>query len=77
MAVWGRADALPNPADWLRLETAGGPAFLLSDRDRLLRGAPAMARNEGLCKDALTLPAVRAEDRQDWIMVTLNRQARR
>ncbi|MFO1202457.1 MAG: SRPBCC family protein [Tabrizicola sp.] len=40
--------------------------------DGSLRGAPAMARNEGFCKEDVKLPSVRVEDWQGWIMVTLN-----
>jgi phenylpropionate dioxygenase-like ring-hydroxylating dioxygenase large terminal subunit len=43
--------------------------------DGSLRGAPAMARNEGFCKEDVKLPAVRVEDWQGWIMVTLNADA--
>ena len=43
--------------------------------DGSLRGAPAMARNEGFCKEDVKLPAVRVEDWQGWIMVTLNPDA--
>ncbi|MBN8631512.1 MAG: Rieske 2Fe-2S domain-containing protein, partial [Rhodobacterales bacterium] len=43
--------------------------------DGTLRGAPAMARNEGFCKEDVKLPAVRVEDWQGWIMVTLNPDA--
>ena len=43
--------------------------------DGSLRGAPAMARNEGFCKEDVKLPAVRVEDWQGWIMVTLNPEA--
>lgn len=40
--------------------------------DGSLRGAPAMTLNEGFCKEALGLPAIRCEVWQGWIMVTLN-----
>ena len=43
--------------------------------DGSLRGAPAMTLNEGFCKDSITLPAVRCEVWQGWIMVTLNPNA--
>lgn len=43
--------------------------------DGTLRGAPAMARNESFCKEDVKLPAVRVEDWQGWIMVTLNPEA--
>ena len=43
--------------------------------DDSLRGAPAMTWNEDFCMDAVALPLVRVEDRQGWIMVTLNRDA--
>ena len=43
--------------------------------DGSLRGAPAMARNEGFCKEDVKLPAIRVEDWQGWIMVTLNEGA--
>jgi len=43
--------------------------------DGSLRGAPAMARNEGFCKEDVKLPPVRVEDWQGWIMVTLNPDA--
>lgn len=43
--------------------------------DGSLRGAPAMARNEGFCKEHVRLPSVRVEDWLGWIMVTLNPEA--
>jgi phenylpropionate dioxygenase-like ring-hydroxylating dioxygenase large terminal subunit len=43
--------------------------------DGSLRGAPAMTLNEGFCKEALGLPAIRCEVWQGWIMVTLNPEA--
>ena len=43
--------------------------------DGSLRGAPAMARNEGFCKEDVKLPSVRVEDWQGWIMVTLTPDA--
>ncbi|MBP9183337.1 MAG: Rieske 2Fe-2S domain-containing protein [Fuscovulum sp.] len=110
----GRAEALPNPGDYLTMEIAGEPIIILRDRDGALRGmsnvcrhrmstllegrgntrsivcpyhawtynldgtlrgAPAMARNESFCKDDVKLPAIRVEDWQGWIMVTLNPEA--
>ena len=107
----GRADALPNPGDYLTMQISGEPIIVLRDRegalramsnvcrhrmstllegrgnvrsivcpyhawtynlDGSLRGAPAMARNEGFCREDVKLPAVRVEDWQGWIMVTLN-----
>jgi phenylpropionate dioxygenase-like ring-hydroxylating dioxygenase large terminal subunit len=43
--------------------------------DGSLRGAPAMALNEGFCKEDVKLPPVRVEDWLGWIMVTLNPDA--
>jgi phenylpropionate dioxygenase-like ring-hydroxylating dioxygenase large terminal subunit len=43
--------------------------------DGSLRGAPAMALNEGFCKEEVRLPPVRVEDWLGWIMVTLNPDA--
>jgi phenylpropionate dioxygenase-like ring-hydroxylating dioxygenase large terminal subunit len=43
--------------------------------DGALRGAPAMALNEGFCKDQVALPKIRVEDWLGWIMVTLNPDA--
>ena len=43
--------------------------------DGSLRGAPAMTRNEGFCKEDYKLPAVRCEEWLGWIMVTLNPDA--
>ncbi|MFN4193574.1 MAG: aromatic ring-hydroxylating oxygenase subunit alpha [Tabrizicola sp.] len=110
----GRADALPDPGDYLTMEIAGEPVIILRDGDGQLRGlsnvcrhrmstllegrgnvrsivcpyhawtynldgslrgAPAMARNEGFCKEDVKLPAVRVEDWLGWIMVTLNHEA--
>ncbi len=110
----GRADALPNPGDYLTMEISGEPIIVLRDRegtlramsnvcrhrmskllegrgntrsivcpyhawtyslDGSLRGAPAMAANEGFCKDQVKLPQVRCEDWLGWIMVTLNPDA--
>ena len=110
----GRAEALPNPGDYLTMEIAGEPVIILRDRDGALRGlsnvcrhrmstllqgrgtvrsivcsyhawtynldgslrgAPAMARNEGFCRDQIRLPAIRVENWRGWIMVTLNPDA--
>ena len=110
----GRADALPNPGDYLTMEIAGEPIIILRDRegdlrgmsnvcrhrmstllegrgnvrsivcpyhawtynlDGSLRGAPAMALNEGFCKEDVKLPSVRVENWLGWIMVTLNPDA--
>jgi phenylpropionate dioxygenase-like ring-hydroxylating dioxygenase large terminal subunit len=43
--------------------------------DGSLRGAPAMAANEEFCREAIALPAVRVENWQGWIMVTLSTDA--
>ncbi|MEI4471682.1 aromatic ring-hydroxylating oxygenase subunit alpha [Frigidibacter sp. MR17.24] len=43
--------------------------------DGSLRGAPAMAANEGFCKTDVALPQVRCEEWLGWIMVTLNPDA--
>jgi phenylpropionate dioxygenase-like ring-hydroxylating dioxygenase large terminal subunit len=43
--------------------------------DGSLRGAPAMSRNAGFCKDDYKLPAVACEEWLGWIMVTLNPDA--
>jgi len=43
--------------------------------DGSLRGAPAMSQNEAFCKDKMTLPEVRCEEWEGWIMVSLNPQA--
>ena len=40
--------------------------------DGSLRGAPAMALNEGFCKEQIALPQVRCETWAGWIMVTLD-----
>jgi phenylpropionate dioxygenase-like ring-hydroxylating dioxygenase large terminal subunit len=110
----GRAEALPNPGDYMTMEISGEPVIILRDRDGALRGlsnvcrhrmstlldgrgntrsivcpyhawtynldgslrgAPAMARNESFCKEDVKLPAIRVEDWQGWIMVTLNPDA--
>ncbi|WP_102222763.1 aromatic ring-hydroxylating oxygenase subunit alpha [Acidimangrovimonas sediminis] len=110
----GRADALPEPGDYLTMTIAGEPVVVLRDRDGAiralsnvcrhrmstllegrgnvraivcpyhawtynldgaLRGAPAMALNEGFCKEAIALPAVRCEVWLGWILVTLDPEA--
>ncbi|MEM7069007.1 MAG: SRPBCC family protein [Pseudomonadota bacterium] len=43
--------------------------------DGSLRGAPAMALNEGFCKNQYKLPQVRCEEWLGWVMVTLNQDA--
>ena len=43
--------------------------------DGTLRGAPAMAQNEGFCKDGYRLPQVRVEEWLGWVMITLNPDA--
>jgi phenylpropionate dioxygenase-like ring-hydroxylating dioxygenase large terminal subunit len=43
--------------------------------DGSLRGAPAMALNEGFCKEDIRLPPVRVENWLGWIMVTLKADA--
>ena len=107
----GRADALPNPGDYLTMEITGEPVIILRDRDGALRGmsnvcrhrmstllqgrgntrsivcpyhawtynldgslrgAPAMALNDGFCKEQVALPQVRCENWLGWIMVTLD-----
>ncbi|MEY3307777.1 MAG: hypothetical protein RLZZ413_1815 [Pseudomonadota bacterium] len=40
--------------------------------DGTLRGAPAMALNDGFCKEQVALPPVRCENWLGWIMVTLD-----
>ena len=40
-----------------------------------LRGAPAMTRNEGFCKDQYRLPQVRCTEWLGWVFVTLNPDA--
>jgi phenylpropionate dioxygenase-like ring-hydroxylating dioxygenase large terminal subunit len=40
--------------------------------DGTLRGAPAMDQNEGFCKTDYSLPAIRCEEWQGWVFVTLN-----
>lgn len=43
--------------------------------DGTLRGAAAMTLNEGFCKDQLSLPQIRCQIWQGWIMVSLNPNA--
>jgi phenylpropionate dioxygenase-like ring-hydroxylating dioxygenase large terminal subunit len=43
--------------------------------DGSLRGAPAMAQNEGFCKTDIALPQIRCEVWLGWIMVSLNPEA--
>ncbi|MDB5664017.1 MAG: (2Fe-2S)-binding protein, partial [Cypionkella sp.] len=43
--------------------------------DGTLRGAPAMALNEGFCKTDIALPQIRCEVWLGWIMVSLNPDA--
>ncbi len=43
--------------------------------DGTLRGAPAMAQNEGFCKAGYKLPQIRCEEWLGWIMITLNPDA--
>lgn len=43
--------------------------------DGSLRGAPGMGLNTGFCKEDVALPAIRVEDWQGWILVTLNPDA--
>lgn len=110
----GRAEALPNPGDFMTMQIGGEPVIVLRDRDGqlralsnvcrhrmstllegrgntraivcpyhawtysldgTLRGAPAMALNEGFCKEQIALPQVRCVDWLGWIMVTLNPDA--
>ena len=110
----GRAEALPDPGDYLTMTIAGEPVIVLRDRDgairamsnvcrhrmsvllegrgntRLitcpyhawtyaldgqLRGAPAMTRNLGFCREDIALPQIRCTVWQGWIMVTLNPDA--
>src|SRR6201991_3177786 len=40
-----------------------------------LKGAPLMDRQEGFCKESYTLPAIRCEEWQGWIYVTLDENA--
>ncbi len=43
--------------------------------DGTLRGAPAMAKNEGFCRQDYRLPAIRCEEWLGWVFVTLNPDA--
>jgi len=43
--------------------------------DGSLRGAPAMTRNEGFCKENYKLPQVRCEEWLGWVFVSLNADA--
>ena len=43
--------------------------------DGSLRGAPAMTRNDGFCKEEYQLPEVRCEEWLGWVFVTLNTEA--
>lgn len=43
--------------------------------DGSLRGAPAMTRNDGFCKEEYQLPEVRCEEWLGWVFVTLNPEA--
>ena len=43
--------------------------------DGSLRGAPAMTRNDGFCKEEYQLPEVRCEEWVGWVFVTLNPEA--
>lgn len=43
--------------------------------DGSLRGAPAMALNEGFCKEHYKLPQVRCQEWLGWVFVTLNPEA--
>lgn len=43
--------------------------------DGSLRGAPAMTQNEGFCKDAYSLPAIRCEEWLGWVFVCLDPDA--
>lgn len=43
--------------------------------DGRLRGAPAMSRNAGFCREAYRLPAIRCEEWLGWIMVSLDPEA--
>jgi len=43
--------------------------------DGELRGAPLMDRQEGFCKESYRLPAVRCEEWQGWLYVTLDANA--
>jgi phenylpropionate dioxygenase-like ring-hydroxylating dioxygenase large terminal subunit len=41
----GRADALPNPGDYLTMVIAGEPVIILRDRDGVLRGMSNVCRH--------------------------------
>ncbi len=41
----GRADALPNPGDYLTMDIAGEPIIILRDRDGVLRGLSNVCRH--------------------------------
>ena len=41
----GRADALPNPGDYLTMEISGEPIIILRDRDGMLRGLSNVCRH--------------------------------
>jgi phenylpropionate dioxygenase-like ring-hydroxylating dioxygenase large terminal subunit len=41
----GRADALPDPGDYLTMEIAGEPVIILRDRDGALRGMSNVCRH--------------------------------
>jgi choline monooxygenase len=43
--------------------------------DGALKGAPLMDRQEGFCKEQYRLPAIRCEEWQGWIYVTLDENA--
>jgi phenylpropionate dioxygenase-like ring-hydroxylating dioxygenase large terminal subunit len=43
--------------------------------DGSLRGAPAMTRNEGFCKENYKLPVIRCEEWLGWVFVSLNPDA--
>ncbi len=43
--------------------------------DGKLRGAPAMTRNEGFCRDQYKLPQVRCEEWLGWVFVCLDPNA--
>jgi phenylpropionate dioxygenase-like ring-hydroxylating dioxygenase large terminal subunit len=43
--------------------------------DGSLRGAPAMTKNEGFCKDGYKLPAAKCEEWLGWVFVSLNPDA--
>jgi phenylpropionate dioxygenase-like ring-hydroxylating dioxygenase large terminal subunit len=43
--------------------------------DGSLRGAPAMSRNQGFCKDSYRLPQIRCEAWLGWVFISLNPDA--